>query len=467
MPTGSNSGAHRPRLQAAYSWGKLLLGYRLLDANESISLGPSKRATFIAPRTPGLPARLRVVAPLRRGYRLRLWPGMAGRVSTSGVKRDVAEILAAPRPRKVLGRRRPHRDVEIVPGDAADIVIDQANKLMLRMRFVDPPEPLGRPPFRNPLLLRTIAGTVVTTVVLLGGAMVVRDRVPERIPPIITPERFAQIVAPVMERQRDYEARARAEAALRERKRREREAAESRRAKEEQGKLGRKDAPNKETILPKGREDVLREKVSRTGVLAIIGTAKARGSGLGRLLTDTHADLEQAVTGLSGAKLVAGRGAGGLGSAGSGLGGGGTTFGRIQGSGDLDVGAGRGRGRKGPGLGTGKEKEVSVGMETGSPDAEGGLTKEQVNRVVRAHLAALKYCYEKELQRRPQLSGKIELFWVIKPNGTVDRAKVAASTMGSRDVEGCMERQVRNWHFPKSNAPTIVQSFPFLFKGGT
>ena len=26
---------------------------------------------------------------------------------------------------------------------------------------------------------------------------------------------------------------------------------------------------------------------------------------------------------------------------------------------------------------------------------------------------------------------------------------------------------VRQWQFPKSDADTIVQSFPFLFKGGT
>jgi hypothetical protein len=152
--------------------------------------------------------------------------------------------------------------------------------------------------------------------------------------------------------------------------------------------------------------------------------------------------------------------------AGTGLGGGGTGFGRIQGSGNLDVGAGRGRGRKGPGLGRGREKEVQVGLETGTAEAAGGLTRDQINRVVKAHAAAIRYCYEKELQRQPSLSGKIALYWVIRPNGSVDRSRVATTTMGSRAVEGCMERQVRNWQFPRSDTETIVQSYPFFFKGG-
>ena len=121
------------------------------------------------------------------------------------------------------------------------------------------------------------------------------------------------------------------------------------------------------------------------------------------------------MNGLAGAELVAGKGRGGLGEVGVGLGGGGTGIGQIQGSGSLDFGSGRGRGRKGPNLGRGQEKEVKVGMETGNPDSSGGLSREQINRVVKAHAAAIRYCFEKELQRQPDLAGKIELYWLIKP----------------------------------------------------
>jgi hypothetical protein len=105
-------------------------------------------------------------------------------------------------------------------------------------------------------------------------------------------------------------------------------------------------------------------------------------------------------------------------------------------------------------------------MQEGSPDTDGSLSKEQINRVVRSHAAAIKYCYEKELQRQPRLAGKIDLAWTISPEGTVTKAHVAQSTMQSPAVEGCIAHQVKTWQFPKSTGQTVVQLYPFLFKGG-
>src|SRR4029079_10404377 len=92
-------------------------------------------------------------------------------------------------------------------------------------------------------------------------------------------------------------------------------------------------------------------------------------------------------------------GAGGLTSSGSGPGGGGTGYGHIYGAGNLDTG-GRGTHGKGrvPKLAERGEHEVSVGMGSGAGDTDGSLSKEQINKVVRAHLAGVEDCYEEELQ---------------------------------------------------------------------
>jgi hypothetical protein len=460
------------RLEVAYLWRRHLLGYRLLAPGESARLGTSTRVTFIAPAGAAWPRRGSLLQPLKDGaYRLRLWPGMSGQIRARGELVDVAATLAGPAPPRRLGKPAVYRDLTLVNGDGGELVIDATTELRLRLAFVDPPPVIGRPRRHDQLLFKTVFGTMSITLALLAVLLFIGDRMPA--PSLsIWPDRVvsakalaeASIKKVEEAKAKAEEARAKAEAAAR--KRADREAAEARRAKEKEGKLGRADAKNANTVLPKAREDVLREKVSRTGLLAVLGNTRPGGSGLGRLLARTNDnDLEGALTGLEGAKLVAGKGAGGLGVAGTGLGGGGNSFGHIQGSGNLDVGAGRGRGRKGPSLGSGHEKQVSIGMETGSPDAEGGLSKEQINRVVRAHAAAVKYCYEKELQRHQGLSGRIDLAWVIRPNGTVDRAHVARSTMGNKEVEGCIERQVHNWQFPKSNAETIVGTYPLLFKG--
>jgi hypothetical protein len=458
----------RARLEVAYLWRRHLLGYRLLAAKDRASLGSTGGVTFVAPAGMGWPRRVPLIRPGADGFRLRVLPGMTGQLRCQGKTIDVAALLQAPAPPRRLRRPPLHREIILAPGDGGELLIDGERELRMRLNFVDAPELVGRRRRHDPLLFRAWFITTTATLSALLVVLFFGDRFRTDPNLAISPERFAKNFKSPPDPPPVSAAaeKVNAEAEERRRRKREREAAEARRAKEREGRLGRADANRKDTVLPKGREDVLREKVSKTGLLAVLGSGARAGSGLGRLLARTTSpDMDQALTGLAGAKLAVGRGAGGLGVAGTGLGGGGNSFGHIAGSGNLDVGAGRGRGRKGPSLGTGREKEVSVGVETGSPDASGGLSKEQINRVVRAHAAAIKYCYEKELQHHPKLVGRVDLAWVIRTNGTVDRAQVAKSTMDQKEVEGCMVRQLKNWQFPKSDAETIVGSYPFLFKG--
>ena len=125
-----------------------------------------------------------------------------------------------------------------------------------------------------------------------------------------------------------------------------------------------------------------------------------------------------------------------------------------------------GKGR-GPKLAERGEREVGVSMGQGGGDTDGSLSKEQINKVVRAHLAGVKYCYEKELQHKQGLSGGVDIFWVIQPDGTVSKASVKSTTLGDSATEGCILRQVKQWQFPKAPGQTIVGRYPFIFKGGT
>jgi Ca-activated chloride channel homolog len=106
-------------------------------------------------------------------------------------------------------------------------------------------------------------------------------------------------------------------------------------------------------------------------------------------------------------------------------------------------------------------------MGSGAGDADGSLSKEQINKVVRAHIAGVKYCYEKELQHKAGLSGGVDIFWVIQPDGTVSKSSVKSTTLSDAAVEGCILRQVKQWQFPKAPGQTIVGRYPFIFKGGT
>lgn len=202
--------------------------------------------------------------------------------------------------------------------------------------------------------------------------------------------------------------------------------------------------------------------------------------------------VSAALSGLSSKDLVLGGGPG-TGLRGVGGGGGGTGAGVAFGSGLLDTGfgagnaggygaggggpggrgsGGNGKGGAGGGAGAGNgagggsgagEAKVAVG---GTASAKGGLSPEQIRRVVMSHIGAVRACYESEAQRNPGLKGGVTVQWQIDAGGTVTSASVGGSTLGNPRVEGCIVRQVQRWKFPASESPTTVAGFPFKFGVG-
>ena len=201
--------------------------------------------------------------------------------------------------------------------------------------------------------------------------------------------------------------------------------------------------------------------------------------------------VANALNGLNSQNIVLGMGSG-AGLKGGGPGGGGNGAGVAFGAGTLQTGwgagngggygaggggpggagsGGFGKGGKGGGTGAGdgtgagtKESRVVFGNQALS--SAGGLSAEQIRRVVKAHEGALRACYESEAQRNPNLKGGVTVAWQIDATGTVTSASLSGSTLSNPRVEGCVIRQVKAWHFPTSDAPTNVGSYPFRFGVG-
>jgi TonB family protein len=239
----------------------------------------------------------------------------------------------------------------------------------------------------------------------------------------------------------------------------------SKRAREKEGKVGNPDAKVAETKIPKGDKDQIVKKVSNVGLLGVVKAGK-QSQALKSLLSDTpDATMTTAMAGLKGTELVIGRGSGGMSTRGEGPGGGGKGNGQLLGVGSLALGGG-GRGAHPNGNGPGHVgKELKVAVQTGTPNSDGGLSKEQILKVVQSHAAAIQFCYEKELQRFPHLAGKVVVDWKVNLDGRVEAAKVGSSSLGNPSAESCMVRQVKNWQFPKPNGVICNVSFPFFFKG--
>lgn len=210
---------------------------------------------------------------------------------------------------------------------------------------------------------------------------------------------------------------------------------------------------------PQTKEQI-KEKVANVGAL---GALKNSGSALGQILGgqtlsgDLNAALSSVATGTSAGlseRRTRGTSGGGLDDSRGGIG-------------DLGSAAGEGRGG---GLGEKTEKRVVAAVKASdfaTDDTAGKLSKESIAGVVRKKLTGIKFCYNQELAKNPNLQGKV----VVKFNivgegdeGVVKDIEITESTINNSSVEDCMRRNISRWKFPVPEGGGVVNIvYPFVF----
>ena len=260
------------------------------------------------------------------------------------------------------------------------------------------------------------------------------------------------------------------------------EGGKGKRHKDEEGQMGKKDekkTKNKFGIEgPQDNEDphMAREEAKQMAANAgIIGILKAsvgawnsptspygRDSALGN-------DPMSALGALMGDQIGSNFGFGGLGLRGTGRGGGGTGEGTIGlgNVGTIGHGAGGGTGSGyGSGAGGFHGRDAKVPrIRSGQADVHGSLSKEVIRRIIGRHINEVRFCYEQELNSRPDLQGRISIKFIISPTGAVQTSAVDNSDMGNAKVEQCIAQAVRRWTFPApEGGGIVVVSYPFVLQ---
>lgn len=238
-------------------------------------------------------------------------------------------------------------------------------------------------------------------------------------------------------------------------------------AKNEEGKMGKQQAkPEEAAPSRKGspaangqQREVDRTKVMHSGLLGAFASNPGPDLlGPGGLGTG----INKALGGLKGeAALGDAHGIGGMGTRGTGTGAGGTGLG-IGGLGTKGMGHGAG------GYGTvdlgGKGHEITR-IIPGRTTVVGGLSREVIERVIKQHQSEIKYCYEIELNQRPELAGKVAVAFTIDGGGAVSDASVSETTLRDTNTEQCMLSKIRRWRFPQPiGGGTVSVNFPWIFK---
>jgi hypothetical protein len=472
-------------LRVAAAWGTTIVGVKFLERDQDCVLGDGPGA--LAPMPDGLEAS---PAPLRAfsgGWEL----DARGAVSGSLILRGRDENL--------LSLARSGAPVPVLPGDYGLI---QYGLFSVFFQYTTPGSALKKKPrfpllspfarlwrllaVEDPLVGLSLFSSTVFHLGLIGLLIINWTPDDYRLPPeLVSPEDYAALfglkrVLPEME------------------------AFVPAKDNSTGGGKGIKDPGAKDTKKQGGGQKIV-GKEGKAGMNAKEDHTELPGEikptvnygGLSEALADTGTDIRktlneiqtvaEALGGLNSANVVLGSGPG-TGLHGTGAGGGGTGAGVMFGSGTLNTGwgpgtgGGFGTGTGGPGGkgsggfgGGGNGNGTGGGNGNGSGPGEhglqgggagivshGGLSPEQIRRVVIAHRGALQACYEIEAQKDPTLKGGVTMSWTIDPTGAVTSSNVAGSTIHNARVEGCVLRQVRSWHFPSSDGVSQA-TFPFSF----
>ena len=241
--------------------------------------------------------------------------------------------------------------------------------------------------------------------------------------------------------------------------------AEGGKAKKKEGRAGRRKSKMRESRGERAAMNRLQRDRERANAAGLLGALQDEGvaamMGDGALQAGMFDAIGSKYAGARGDRM----GTGGLGDRGDGLGGGGDIVG-IGGIGTR--GKAGGDGRYGEDGGTwGVKKSGAVRNLSGEILSLGSLDAALIDEVVKRHASAIRYCYQRELTRDPSLEGKVVVKFTIAGDGSVAKAGIKRSSLGSAAVESCITSRFHTMRFPepKGNGIVIV-SYPFMFSAG-
>lgn len=103
---------------------------------------------------------------------------------------------------------------------------------------------------------------------------------------------------------------------------------------------------------------------------------------------------------------------------------------------------------------------------TASPSpTTGTLSPGAIRDVVRENAAFFRFCFEWELNRHPELAGRLTMAFVIAEDGSVREARVLEDGLENETVTRCFEGVTSRMSFPPPEDGEVTVHYPFILDG--
>jgi hypothetical protein len=113
--------------------------------------------------------------------------------------------------------------------------------------------------------------------------------------------------------------------------------------------------------------------------------------------------------------------------------------------------------------GYGAVEHRDVSSRDGGPPVNGRLPPEEIQRLVRAHYAVFRACYEAGLGRNKTLEGIVQTKFVIDPSGSVSDVALDCTTMPDEVAVTCIVNGYRDLKFQQPEGGIVTVVYPIEF----
>lgn len=91
----------------------------------------------------------------------------------------------------------------------------------------------------------------------------------------------------------------------------------------------------------------------------------------------------------------------------------------------------------------------------------GSLAQKHAVRGIKKRISSIRYCYHRQLIKKPTLSGKLTARVTVK-RGRVSQVQINQSTLNEKTLERCVASRMKRFRYPKSRGASVI-TYPLTF----
>jgi hypothetical protein len=456
-----------PQLRVSYIWRDEVMDDAVLTEPAPVTLGGTDKATFTTPPL-GLPDNFAILRPGARGYVLTLGKGMGGRVRIGGEEMQVAQFVERGGA-SAEGVAGDFRAAPVSSGDWGVIHLDKSGTNSVFFQFVPAERPLPPATSDREALKPALAFAIILHAILLAVTYSFKDDGNS----LVFPGRRGLLTDYFVKRPPPPEPPKKPPTPKLEKKKKKKKVAAAPKSNATKRKKGRSGGKGKKRATKLAKKRPLLARAPDRGL-----TSKKSRQVLDDLLKkDPLGDIRLPGKRTTRGDPGKGRGRGiGVGNdkrfgygtrgdaKGKGRGGAGTSHADAKTSGKP---LGTGKVRKGPSGTGGKGLAMRGVVRTGSASGSfGGLTRSEIDRVVKRRRGLIRACYQKVLNHSKIGGGKVVVTFRISGAGRVTSARIRSSGVRNSSVHDCMLSRIRRLRFPSKGGAGALVNYPFIFSSG-